>query len=226
MEYQYFMYCSCYTTFLYSVTCVHGNMPTLLKKCSVSSSKKRRKKKRENFSNNIQLTMKGLQYSANAQACVIMSLSIYLYHKRIHKNPMLRVTCWNRSWLSFKKVGERREKKKKEVSSLMIYIVPRQRQHCDTVRIHVEIIRKRCEEFHTQTQDIQIQQKIKSLPEVFHPVCEKSAGSTSLFCCFLGRGVSVCVGEACFFFFLPHTGTKLFMFFSCLNTAIQRKFFF
>lgn len=195
MEYQYFMYCSCYTTFLYSVTCVHGNMPTLLKKCSVSSSKKRRKK-RENFSNNIQLTMKGLQYSANAQACVIMSLSIYLYHKRIHKNPMLRVTCWNRSWLSFKKVGER-EKKEEEVRSLMIYIVPRQRQHCDTLRIHVEIVRKRCEEFHTQTQDIQIQQKIKSLPEVYHPVCEKSAGSTSVFCCFLGRGV--CGGGMLFF---------------------------
>ncbi len=32
MEYQYFIYCSCYTTFLYSVTCVHGNMPTLLQK--------------------------------------------------------------------------------------------------------------------------------------------------------------------------------------------------
>lgn len=34
------------------------------KKCSVSSSKKRKKK--ENFLNNIQLTMKGLQYPANA----------------------------------------------------------------------------------------------------------------------------------------------------------------
>lgn len=32
MEYQYFIYCSRYTTFLYSVTCVHGNMPTLLQK--------------------------------------------------------------------------------------------------------------------------------------------------------------------------------------------------
>lgn len=32
MEYQYFIYCGCYTTFLYSVTCVHGNMPTLLQK--------------------------------------------------------------------------------------------------------------------------------------------------------------------------------------------------
>lgn len=30
MEYQYFIDCSCYTTFLYSVTCVH--MPTLLQK--------------------------------------------------------------------------------------------------------------------------------------------------------------------------------------------------
>lgn len=62
MEYQYFIYCSCYTTFLYSVTCVHGNMPTSKSVQLVHP----RKEKKENFSNNIQLTMKGLQYSANA----------------------------------------------------------------------------------------------------------------------------------------------------------------
>lgn len=142
------------------------------KKCSVSSSKER--KKRELFK----------QYPTHHEritilqmltVCVIMSLSIYLYHKRIHKNLMLWVACWIWSCLSFK-ILEITE------CSLMIYIVPRRRRHCDTVRIHVEIIRKRCEEFHSKTLDIQIQHKIKSLPEVYHPVCEKSTGS--MFCFF------------------------------------------
>lgn len=138
--------------------------------------------------------------------CVIMSLSIYLYHKRIHKNSMLWVARWIWSCLSFK-ILEITE------CSLMIYIVPRQRRHCDTVRIHVEIIRKRCEEFHSKTLDIQIQHKIKPLPEVYHPVCEKSTGST-FFSFFLL--LSFFSGNV----FLSHFGTKLFMFSSWLNTVI------
>lgn len=52
------------------------------------------------------------------------------------------------------------------------------------MRIYVEIIRKRCEEFHSKMLDIQKQHKIKSLPEVYHPVCEKSTGSM-FFCLFV-----------------------------------------
>lgn len=53
-----------------------------------------------------------------------------------------------------------------------------QRQHCGTVRIHVKIIRKRCEEFHSKRLYIQIQHKIKSLPEVYHSASEISTGFT------------------------------------------------
>lgn len=114
-----------------------------------------------------------------------------------------------------------------------------QRQHCDTVRIHVKIIRKRCEEFHSKTLCIQIQHKIKSLPEVYLWVSEKSTGSSLqkwahvvnwvlvitnyilkvisfgfifYFCC------SAFLGVICFvLFLLSHFGTKLFMFSSSLN---------
>lgn len=34
--------------------------------------------------------------------CVVMSLSVYHYHKRIHKNSMLWVTHWIVSCLSYK----------------------------------------------------------------------------------------------------------------------------
>lgn len=152
MEYQYFIYCSCYTTFLYSVTCVHGNMPTLLQKV---------------FSQFIQEEKK------------------FIFTTREYtKTQCFGQLVGSDPAFSFKilEITER---------SLMIYIVPRQRRHCDTVRIHVEIIRKRCEEFRSKTLDIQIRHQIKPLPEVYHPVCEKSTG---------------------FSVFLSHFGTKLFMF--------------
>lgn len=64
MEYQYFIYCSFYTTFLYSVTCVHGNMPTSKSVQLVHPRKE--KEEMRTFKKNIELTMKQLQYSANA----------------------------------------------------------------------------------------------------------------------------------------------------------------
>lgn len=64
MEYQYFIYCSFYTTFLYSVTCVHGNMPTSKSVQLVHPRKE--KEEMITFKKNLELTMKQLQYSANA----------------------------------------------------------------------------------------------------------------------------------------------------------------
>lgn len=67
MEYQYFVYCSFYTTFLYSVTCVHGNMPTS-KSVQLVHPRKEKEKMRTFKKNKIknEHTMKQLQYSANA----------------------------------------------------------------------------------------------------------------------------------------------------------------
>lgn len=44
------------------------------------------------------------------------------------------------------------------------------------------MIRKRCEELHPHpnAEISRYNRKIKSLPEVYHPACERSAGSTSL----------------------------------------------
>lgn len=89
----------------------------------------------------------------------------------------------------------------------MIYTVPRGGDDAGkpTARIHVEMLgRDARRPIHTQTQNIQIEvKKIKSLPEVYHPACERATGSTSLsLLVFWGRGGwQVC---------LSHTGTKFF----------------
>lgn len=160
--------------------------------------------------------MKGLQYSANAQACVIMSLSIYLYHKRIHKNPMLRVTCWNRSWLLFKKVGERKKKRSKLINDL----------HSPKTETTLWYCENSCWDNKEEMWGV-------PHPNARYPDTTENE--------IVAWGLSSSVWEICRFHFsffavfwagvcvwgrdvvfLPHTGTKLFMFFSWLNTAIQK----
>lgn len=141
------------------------------KKCSVSSSKKRNKREKT-LETIFNAPWKDYNTLQMLTVCVIMSLSVYLYHNRIHKNSMLWVTRWIRSCLSYKVI---------EITecSLMIYIVPKgNRDNTVILRDFMSsYIRKRCEEFHSKTLYIQIQHKIKPLPEVYHSVSGTLTGS-------------------------------------------------
>lgn len=97
--------------------------------------------------------------------CVRMSLSVYLHHKRIHKNSMLWGTRWIWSCLSYKIL---------EITEcwLMIYSVPLGTE--TTLWSCESSCQDNYKEMHFKTLHIQTQLKMKLLPEVCHQCLKRN----------------------------------------------------